>query len=284
MSVLGDIGGLQALMDRLPKAHLTMMNEHFSRYFFLSLFYIIPALGPQDIQRLLMMKNGSQGVKAFQNVTWIYLFLTVIILLLGLAAKVLLPELEQGDEALLVLFTQYLPTGLFGIAVIGILAVLMSTADSGLNTGSIMLINDVVIPFGKYIRKKDFSEAEKLKYAHAIAIVMGLGAIIFASLRVAIFELDVFIVSFWYSIVLAPLYFLIFNRKLQFKHFVLSVIISVSTFIFWEIFMKHITNIDSIFPGFFISFITVLFFYLLGGRQKVFSEKELKRKRLEEMA
>ena len=203
---------------------------------------------------------------------------------MGLAAKVLLPELEQGDEALLVLFTKYLPTGVFGVAVIGILSILMSTADSGLNTGSVMLINDVIIPYNKYIKKRDFSEAEKLKCAHIISIVMGLGAIIFASLRIGIFELGILMEGFWVSTILVLFYFLAFNRKLLFKHFILSVIMGVSTFIFWEVFMKPITGIDSIFPGFLINFIIVLSFYLLGGRQKVFSEKELKRKRLEEMA
>ena len=135
--------------------------------------------------------------------------------------------------------------------------------------------HDVIIPYNKYIKKRDFSESEKLKCAHIISIVMGLGAIIFASLRIGIFELGILIEGFWFSSILVSIYFLFFNRKLQFKYFILNAIISVSTFIFWENFMKDITNIDSIFPGFFISFVTVLFLYLLGGRQKVFSEGQI---------
>lgn len=273
ISVLGDIGGLHALMERLPKSHLTIMNEHLPRYLFFMIF-IVPTLAPHHIQRLLMMRNGNQGVKAYRNVTAICLFLAIVVVFLGLSAKVLLPDLEQYDDALLTLIINYLPTGIFGIAVIGILAVLMSTADSYLNIGSIMLVNDLMVPYFNY-KKRDFSDAEKLKWARRFSLFIGLGAIIFASLRIGIFELGILIEGFWFSAMLVPLYFLVFNMKLPIKHFILSASIGLFTFIFWENFMKPITNIDSIFPGFLSNIIIVFLFYILGGRQKVFTKKEL---------
>lgn len=276
MSVIGNIGGFHALIERLPHSHLSIMNEHLPRYLFFMVF-LVPTLAPHHIQRLLMMRNREQGVKAYRNVTLICLFLAIVVVFLGLAAKVLLPDLKQSDDALLILIANYLPVGIFGIAVIGILSVLMSTADSYLNIGSIMLVNDVMLPCYKYVKNKEFSDLEKLKWARKFSLFIGIGAIIFASQRIGIFELGILIEGFWFSCILVPLYFLLFNMKLPLKYFFLSIIIGLVICLFWENFMKVKTNIDSVFPGFFTSVITVLFFYFLDGRQKVFTKEELEK-------
>ena len=280
ISVVGDIGGLNTLMERLPKSHMTFANEHLPRYLFLTLF-ILPTLAPHHIQRLLMMRNGNQAVKAYRNTTFICLFLAVVAIFLGLAARVLLPVLEHGDEALLTLITGYLPAGVFGIAVIGILAVLMSTADSYLNIGSIMLVNDVMIPYNKR-KNREFSDAEKLKWARRFALFIGSGAIIFASLRVGLFDLAVLVEGFWFPTILAPLYFLLFNMKIPFKHFLFNAIIGFFTFILWDTYAKPIVKIDGVFPGFFTNVILFLFSYFRTGRQKIFTKKELEHLRFVE--
>lgn len=60
---------------------------------------------------------------------------------------------------------------------------------------------------------------------------------------------------------------------------IISAFIGLSTFVLWNLNIKPITQIDGLFPGFFANIITILFFYFLGGRQKVFSKEELARMR-----
>ena len=117
---------------------------------------------PIHIQRLLMTKNHKQGTKIYYNLFWVYLFMAVMIVGLGLVAKVLLPTLQKTDHTLFVLISEYLPVGVLGLAIVGVLAVLMSSADSILNNGSVILVNDIIIPYNRYIKKKELSEKEKI--------------------------------------------------------------------------------------------------------------------------
>ena len=282
--VLGKIGGMSVLFEKLPESYITFQGENFNRYLFLMIPLILPTLSPHHVQRLLMTNNCKQGIKAYYNLSWIYLTIAVVTIFLGLSAKLLFPELPKADQALFALITNYLPVGILGIAVIGVLAVLMSSADSDLNSGSIMLVNDVVIPYNKYIKKKDLSEPEKLKYTRIISLFMGISAIIFASQRAGIFETRILIRTMWFSIILSPLYFLLFNMKISTKGLFSSIAAGLGTFILWNLNIKPITKIDGLFPGFFANVITVLFFYFLGGRQKVFSKEELEQMRRIEQA
>lgn len=67
--------------------------------------------------------------------------------------------------------------------------------------------------------------------------------------------------------------------KIPLKGLFMSATIGLTTCILWNINIKPSTKIDGLFPGFFANVITVLFFYFLGGRQKVFSKEELEKMR-----
>ena len=209
---LGKIGGFNALLEQLPKSHISISGENLHRYSFLILPLMLSTFTPIHIQRLLMTKNHKQGTKIYYNLFWVYLFMAVMIVGLGLVAKVLLPTLQKTDHTLFVLISEYLPVGVLGLAIVGVLAVLMSSADSILNNGSVILVNDIIIPYNRYIKKKELSEKEKLKWVRIASIFIGVSAIAFANQRVGLFETRILTRTLWMSIILAPLYFLIFNR------------------------------------------------------------------------
>lgn len=275
ITVLNKIGGMNVLMNKLPPSHLSITGENFQRYLFLLFPAMLPTLAPHHIQRLLMTNNREQGGKAYFRMGWTFLFIIIMTIFLGLSAKVLYPNLARGDQALLTLVTNYLPVGILGIAVIGILAVLMSTADSLLNCGSIAFVNDIILP----CLKREVTETAKLKMVRITSFLMGIGAVIFASKQAGIFETRIFIRTIWMSMILSPLYFLVFNMKVSLKGLITSALLGVATFIFWNINIKPVTKIDGLFPGFFANVISVLFFYFLNGRPKVFTQKELEEKR-----
>ena len=282
MVVVNKIGGVHALFEQLPQTHVTFSSANLHRYMFLILPMMIPTLTPLNTQRLLMTSYRKQGMKAYYNVCWLYLFIFIMTLFLGLAARVLFPGLARPDQALLTLIANYLPVGIFGMSVIGILAVLMSTADPYLNGCSILIVNDIIIPYKKHIKKRELSESEKIKLARNCSLFMGISGILFAYFHMGLFEARILVSTFWFSVILSPLYFLLFNMKVPLKGLFTSAIIGFSTAILWTTYLKPITNIDGLFPGFFANAITIISFYLLGGRQKVFSKKELEQKRLEE--
>ena len=269
--VLGKIGGFHQLFASLPVSHTTITGDTLHRYLFLALPFMLPTLSPIYVQRFLMASSREQGSRACYKVFWIYLFIVFMSVLLGLCARVLLPDLAKADKALVSLVGQYLPTGVYGFVVAGIIAVLMSTVDSQLNSGSIMVVNDIFLPF----LGKNVSDKTKLILSRVAAWAIGVGAIIFASFSTSIFEVKVIGKSLWLSVILAPLYFLLFNLKISIKGLFVSAIIGLGTILLWNANVKPVTKIDGLFPGLCANLISVLLFYFLGGCQKVFSKEKL---------
>lgn len=276
---LNKIGGLGQLFDSLPMSHRTVNGEILHRYLFLALPFMLPTLSPIYVQRFLMSKNRYQGSSACFKVVWIYLFVVFMSVLLGLCARVLLPHLAKGDQALIALIGQYLPMGVYGFVVAGILAVLMSTVDSQINSGSIMLVNDILLP----LVRRDLSDKTKLFLSRVSSWVIGICAIVFASYSSSIFEVKVIGKTLWLSVILTPLYFLLFNLKVSIRGLIISALIGFGTVVLWNANVKPVTRIDGLFPGLFANFISVILFYFLGGRKKVFSEQDLDKMRQMEL-
>lgn len=267
---LSKIGGISQLFTLLPESHATFSGDQLRRYMFLSIPLLLPTLSAIHVQRLLMTKNKNQGMKAYGNLCWIYFSIVVMTVLLGLCARVLFPALPNPDQAFIMIIKTYLPVGIYGIGVIGILSVLMSTSDSMLNSSSIMFVNDVILPF-----KKNCSEAYKLKLAHRTAVILGAFAILFASQKIGLFESKVLQRTLWVPICVCPLYLALFNRKISFWGFCISSLVGMLTSFLWIIKIKPILGIDGIFPGLFANLCVSLGFYFANGRPKVFTPEEL---------
>ena len=76
-TVLGKIGGMQALLDQLPRSHITITGENFHRYLFLMVPLMLPTLSPIHVQRLLMTNNRKQGVKAYYTLSLTHLYIII---------------------------------------------------------------------------------------------------------------------------------------------------------------------------------------------------------------
>ena len=64
----------------------------------------------------------------------------------GALAFALLPDLADGDQVFPTLIVTYLPAGLVGLTLAGLIAAIMSTIDSTLNAASTLVVHDFVRP------------------------------------------------------------------------------------------------------------------------------------------
>ena len=87
---------------------------------------------PHVVNRFMALKSADQ-VRFARNVAlgWAVLIYTGMVVL-GWSGRVLLPELADGESALLVLAVELLPAVLGGLITGGVLAAIMSTSDSQL--------------------------------------------------------------------------------------------------------------------------------------------------------
>ena len=62
---------------------------------------------------------------------------------LGMAGKLILPDLSSSNNVIAALVVELFPHGLKGLALIGVLSAIMSTADISVLTGSASLTKDI---------------------------------------------------------------------------------------------------------------------------------------------
>jgi SSS family solute:Na+ symporter len=78
----------------------------------------------------------------------------------------------------------YVPTGISAMIFVLILAAGMSSADSNLNSASILIVNDLIRPFNK-----EATDAQLVKYAKWLTVVIGIFAALAAIYASSILDL-----------------------------------------------------------------------------------------------
>jgi Na+/proline symporter len=106
-----------------------------------------PMSGAMEGQRILSSRDGREAAKMYVWTQVILFFMLLAITLPALGAMVRWPGLRDGtinrELAYGMLLAAYLPAGLLGLAVSGILASIMSTVSSNMNFGAQVFLNDV---------------------------------------------------------------------------------------------------------------------------------------------
>jgi Na+/proline symporter len=106
-----------------------------------------PMAGAMEGQRILSSRNGREAAKMYVWTQVILFIMLALLTLPALGAAVRWPGLRDGtiDKELAygMLLSHYLPSGLLGLAVSGILASIMSTVSSNMNFGAQVFLNDV---------------------------------------------------------------------------------------------------------------------------------------------
>lgn len=182
--LLSSVGGFGNLLNKLSEKqhHLSVVN-HPQLWFYVLLFFVGVSPGdPPEVQRMLMARSKAQLRKIYLINAAIALAFTVMVTLIGLCIAVICDaESIQGHSPLLV-GIQKIFSGqpvLIGLILLGVVAVIMSTADSFLHSGSIFLVHDVIKPLSKFYKKPLHSDRE-LEFTKVATFLMGIGAMVLA--------------------------------------------------------------------------------------------------------
>ncbi len=147
---LKEIGGFGALMAQAPdKLHVVLPASHpeypfpatmIGGYFLISVYYWCH--NQTIVQRALGARTEWDARMGTIATCFIKLFLPFILVLPGIIAFVLFPKLDAADKALPVLVREVVPAGFSGLIVSSVIAALMSTASSTINSWGTILTND----------------------------------------------------------------------------------------------------------------------------------------------
>lgn len=191
-----DINGIDGIYSALGNSYFSLKMTRTELFSLISilLFNAIPGMTPPIIQRSLMLQTKEQIVKAFTISGVLTIPLFAMIALIGLSAKAKGLSGSHGALAILLSDNQY---GLRALVLIGLFAIIISTADSYLNTAGII--------FTRSILKNIKTSFESLRMVRISNLLIGCAAIPISMSGISIVDFFVTINNFWIPIVLVPM-------------------------------------------------------------------------------
>ncbi|MDF3047887.1 MAG: putative periplasmic sensor histidine kinase [Candidatus Midichloriaceae bacterium] len=196
-----EIGGYNGMLEKLPLSHISIEFTEANSLFLASMIFygLLPVSEGTFIQRFLMATDSDQLNKALKVVAIISLPLAIIIGMIGFLIKAKAPEIDP-NIAFFYLIGHYLPIGITGLLITGILAAIMSTADSWLNTTSVLCAHDIA----KGLFPKLNDRQELLIARFSVLVISGLSATL-ALANPSLMGLLWMAGNFWFPIVLIPM-------------------------------------------------------------------------------
>ncbi len=204
ISIFGlyQLGGWSEMIDTISLASQTEGNPPVDRFFNLwrpmedteypwtGMLFGAPILGvwywctdQYIVQRALSAKDVSNARKGALFAGYLKLLPVFLFFIPGVIAYALMQKgvisysMENADQALPVLITEFLPAGLKGLAIAGLLAALMSSLSSAFNSSSTLLTIDFYQKFKPNASEKDLVRFGRI--ATIILVIVSLGWIPF---------------------------------------------------------------------------------------------------------
>lgn len=217
---LNNLGGAEVVMSKLPLADWGMKFSLENLPFAASLiFYILlpNVMGPA-IQRYLMVPNQKQLKFSLYMVALIMIPLQVSIFIIAYIVKSQAPDINPADTFVYYI-ANFLPLGIKSLMITGIIAIIMSVAESFLNTSSVIIVNDMI----KVLYPKLSTQKQLLALRLSVFLV-SIFSIYIALSEYGILSLILLVQNFWTAIILVPLCAGFLGFRTDSRSFTISVV------------------------------------------------------------
>ncbi|MBL8222526.1 MAG: hypothetical protein JNL62_25025 [Bryobacterales bacterium] len=120
-----------------------------------------------NVQRVLGARSIDQGQKGAIFAGFLKLLIPFILVLPGVIARALYPNLPKPDMAYPTLVSDLLPVGLRGLVLAGLIAILMSSMSACYNASATLVVRDFFLRW-----KPELSDREQVAIGRKITMVM----------------------------------------------------------------------------------------------------------------
>jgi Na+/proline symporter/signal transduction histidine kinase len=243
-----DIKGIEVVLEVVENnsnynfSGFSFSNPNFINMLQLSFIFAIPALHPSLFQRISMSNSIAQIRNSFMNSSIAAIFLVLITCWIGILMYTVNPNIDPNTVWIHII-NNYTSPGLRGIAIVGIIAMIMSTADSYINSSGVLISNDIYSLF------TDVSPKKKLFITRIASLIIGSLSVFLAIYSTDILDLLLIANNFYVPIVSVPLLFAIFGFRSSAKSVLIGMFAGLLSVILWRLSVMNYINIDSILPG-----------------------------------
>ncbi|HET8829854.1 MAG TPA: sodium/solute symporter [Pelobium sp.] len=146
-------GGLEAIYANTPGAYWNLLLPADDKnYPWIAILLGYPIMGvwfwctdQSMVQSVLGAKSLKEGQLGANFIGWLKILDVPLFILPGIVCFVLFPQLKNPDEAYLTMVTQLFPAGLRGLIIVVLIAALISTIGSALNSLSTVFTMDIYV-------------------------------------------------------------------------------------------------------------------------------------------
>ena len=209
--------------------------------FFLILSFMIPGLFPTQVQRIYMAKSTNQARCSFSYAAGIALIITLLLVFGGALLFVHNTSVPSGQLLQHITTTYHFP-GLIGVLSIGVIALMMSSADSELNAAAVIIGHDIPAVLGN-------NNNNNLLWARLGTVVLGAFALLLAMYVDSLLVLALIGYSVYMPIVGAPFSFAIFGFRPQEKSVWWGMGVGFFTVLIWDFFISQWIPINGLIPA-----------------------------------
>ena len=221
---------------------------------YLCLFLMIPLLDPAIFQRISMSKNTSQVSRSFLIAIFFILLCDALVhTVIGVLFRAD-PNIVDlnADNVIQYVMDHYLHYGFKGIFVVGIMSMVMSTADSYINSSAVLLSYDFPKALGIEINEK-----KQLQLARFCSLFVGMLALSVSLFAENLLALLLSVYSFYMPIVTVPFTLAIFGFRTTSRALLISMAVGFVTVVYFELFSDEYHIISGI-PGTLVSLIFLI--------------------------
>ena len=204
-----------------------------------------------------MGKNTTQIKQSFIIAGMGYGVIVFLSCAIGVVVLSIHPGLDPNNVIIFIL-DNYSFEGLRGLTLIGIMAMVMSTADSWINSGAVIFAHDFCEPLGIKFKNELF-------LSRAFAVVGSLCALLLVLYNENFMKLMLLQANFYVPIVTAPLLLAMFGFRSTGRSVIIGMAFGAISVIMWKIYIQPTTGVDSVIPCMFLNAVALFFtHYFLG--------------------
>ena len=251
---IGDNNIIYTTLATTPKFHISQLfdisNPEISSKLILILFVsLIPMIGPVLFQRIAMAKDIKQAKESFLLSALFTGMMTALLCWIAILLFSSNPNINT-NKILMYIADTYVGVGWKGLIVIGVLALTMSTADSYINSSSVLIFNDIFKPLGIY------KNLNSLLTVRVFALIIGILGIIIAFYSDNLMQIFFTVCAYYLPIVNVPFILAIFGFRSKGAPVYIGMAAGFITVLYCQI--TKCTKLESFIPGMIANFVFFL--------------------------
>ncbi len=227
-------------------------------HLYVLLWLAIPSFNPALFQRIAIAKDAKQASKAFIIASLIVFLLKAIICWVGFLILSIYPGISGNDIFKVIILDYTWVIGFKGLILAGIMAMVMSTVDSYINSSSILLTHDLKESLDiKFIRNELFA-------TRVCSIIIGAISILFAMRDGSFLELFIWASLFYMPIVTVPFMMSVFGFRSSGSSVLAGMFAGFVVAMGWELILKsEMGNVGGLIPGMLANLLVLLSYHYI---------------------